>query len=1090
MNLKRVNHLKRLPACVAMTAVTLGAVTLATGSFAESTVQAKTIEAERSKIEKTITPGADAFTTEPSPMVRSFSRAMVIEPRERYIIALIDESVARYRGGVNGYEATSTEGQSKLDVRASGAQAYASYLATTQEKFLQDMSRQLGRSVTPLDQFQIASNAMIVELTKAEAAQVAQLTGLRSIVKDQLFQLEKTESLNGYALPGHDSNNMMWSAVALGLLLMMAIVFFAVRKGWLGRNSAVFASLVATLGMAGCYYEGGFDWIGAPEIWHGSHDLEPTRGEGVVVGIIDTGINPISDSFAEVAGDGYRHSNPKGQYFGVCDETADVYDPTFPCNDKLIGAWGVPYIADGEARDLDGHGSHTAGTSAGNLVYDATVTAPTGFEVTKTIAGVSPRSNVISYTVCAPEGCYLGAILFAINQAIIDGVDVINYSIGGGSSDPWADNDSMSFLAAMDAGIFVATSAGNSGPDFATLGSPADAPWITSVAASSHNYLYKNSLVDMINDEGQTLPEIIGQSITPGFGPAAIVDASDYGNPLCLEGEFTAAFNGEVVLCDAGAIARVAKGVNVQANGGSALILTRPPTSPDGTGYWEADTHVIPATHITYTDADVLRAWLAEGSNHQVTLTGTTPVLADEHADVLAYFSSRGVNPSVPSVVKPNITAPGRAIFAAFHEDYSEAEQDYNIIQGTSMSSPHIAGAGALLTALHPDWTPMQIQSAMMTTANLDHVKEDGVTQADPFDVGAGRIDLPKAARAALILDETTDNFLAADPFLGGDPAALNLTALGEVACVVNCTWTRTATNVSDKMTKWKAKSTATVSVTPKNFKLAPGESVELTFTADASNVAVGEWLFDQVPVKSKTKGVPSAHFPVAALSALSNLPNAVDVTAVMESDFVTLPGLKAIEVTDMTIALEGLAQSTAVSSAVVSDPSNDDPFDGGFDPAVNGQALFLVEVPAGATRFVAEITASESNDLDVFVGVGDVPGFGTLVDYAATGGALEYVNIDNPPAGTLWVVVQNWEGGHVDPQAFTLHTASVAGDAGNMSIDVPFAQPAGEAFDATIGFVLPGSVAGDRFYGSFSLGTDAANEGNLGTVKVDLVRQ
>ena len=121
-------------------------------------------------------------------------------------------------------------------------------------------------------------------------------------------------------------------------------------------------------------------------------------------------------------------------------------------------------INDGSPRDADGHGSHTAGTSAGNIVHSATVLTPNGKEMTKTIAGVAPHANVIAYTVCAEVGCYLSAIIGAIDQAIIDGVDVINYSIGGGSSDPWADYDSMAFLAAMDAGIFVATSAGNSGP--------------------------------------------------------------------------------------------------------------------------------------------------------------------------------------------------------------------------------------------------------------------------------------------------------------------------------------------------------------------------------------------------------------------------------------------------------------------------------------------------------------------------------------------------------------------------------------------------------------------------------------------------
>lgn len=1084
MRTTRVSLLARFPVKVAFTAVTLGAVALSGNTFAESSVQPKSTQVERPVIEKTIEPrGSNASAIR-------FGTFNAVAATERYIVGLVDESVARYRGGVQGYEATSTEGKSKLNVRSSKAVAYTEYLATTQEKLLNEMSRQLGRTVTPLNQFQLAANAMVVELTKEEAKKVAQLRGVRSIAKDQVFQLHQTETTNGYALPTDTNGSMNMTVLGVALAALLALAFFAYRRGWLGRNSAIFAMLASTLGMAGCYYEGGFSWIGAPEIWRGSYDLPGTMGEGVVVGIIDTGINPISDSFSEVSGDGYRHTNPKGKYFGVCDPETEVYDPKFPCNDKLIGAWGFEAIAEGSPRDEEGHGSHTAGTTAGNIVYNATVTAPTGFEVSKTIAGVSPRSNIIAYRVCNEQGCHSSAILFAVNQAIADGVDVINYSIGGRSNDPWAASDALAFLSAMDAGIFVAVSAGNEGPDFATLSSPADSPWTTAVAASSHNFFYKNSLVGLVNDQGDRLPEIIGQSITPAFGPAAIVDAADYGNPLCLEGQFTSKFEGQIVLCDAGEIARVGKGENVKANGGSALILTRPPMSSDGSGYLEADTHVIPATHITYKDAAVLRAWLAKGTGHRGSLSGTTPELADDYADVLAYFSSRGVSPSVPGIVKPNVTAPGRAIFAAFNEDYSDAEQDYNIIQGTSMSSPHVAGAGALLTALHPDWTPMQIQSALMTTASLDHTKEDGETQADPFDVGGGRIDLPMAARAALLLDEDQDGFLAADPLAGGDPSKLNLTGLGNDSCVVNCTWTRTVTNVSSRATRWMSRDTASVTVEPKFFMLAPGESTELTFTADVTAVEPDEWLFDQVSVQSLTPGIPSAHFPVAAQSARSDLPGAISITASQDSDIVTLPGLKAIEITDATVEITGLAKSEAHRSAAVSDPTNGDPFDGSFDPAVDGVALFIVDVPAGSTRFVAEITESVSGDLDLFIGTGDTPEFDTLLTYSATPSALELVNVMAPPEGKMWIIVQNWEVGHDTPTDFTLHTAAIQGEVGNMTVEVPYTQPAGELFDANISFVLPGSEPGDRYYGSFALGTDSANPGNLGTVMVDLVRE
>ena len=1054
--------------------------------WANSSVQERENQIERPIIAKNF---ALTESSMPVPGLVGQNRATVAANRDRYIIGLVDPSVARYRGGIAPYAATSTLGQSRLDSRSPSVRAYNAFLIGNQDKLLQAMTRVLGRVVEPLAALTVATNSLVLELTAAEAAQVALLKGVRSVAPDRLIPLAQSQSLGGYALAGPPVARLFWSIVALGVGLLLVVIVIGWRRGWLSRKLSLLALMAASLGLVGCFYEGGFQWIGAPQIWYGSADLPATRGEGVIIGVIDTGINPISASFAAVSDDGYRHVNPLGAPVGVCDPAARVYDPTFPCNDKLIGAWGVPYINNGSPRDQDGHGSHTAGTAAGNLVYRATVTAPTGFAVSKTIAGVAPRANLIAYSVCAPEGCYSSAILFAINQAIVDGVDVINYSIGGSAYDPWDDSDSLAFLAALDAGIFVATSAGNSGPDFATVGSPADAPWLTSVAASSHNYFYQNSLVELRDADANQLPDIIGQSITPGFGPADLVDAADYGNPLCLAGGFSAPFNGEIVLCDAGIIARVAKGQNVLDNGAGGLILTRPPMSADGSGYLEADTHVLPATHITYADAGRLRAWLGAGSGHRGRLTGTTQVRAEDYADVLAYFSSRGANPTAMNVVKPNITAPGRAIFAAFHEDYSEAEQDYNIIQGTSMSSPHIAGAGALLSALHPDWTPMQIQSAMMTTANLAQFKEDGQTPADPFDVGAGRIDLPRAARATLLLDESVPGFLAADPYFGGNPALLNLAALGDQACVVDCSWTRTVTNVGAQDTEWTSRASAAVTVSPERFELAPGASTELTFVADAGTVAVGQWLFDQVALQANSDAIPDVHFPVAALSTLSNLPNSIEISAVQPSDVVRLEGLKAIEISAARIDIRGLAKATRYNDALVSDPTNGDPFDGGFDPSISGQALFLLDIPAGASRFVAQISASQSEDLDLFVGYGSVPGFATLVDYAASGSALEYLNIDYPPAGPLWVVVQNWEGGHSSPQDFSLHLAVVTGDSGNLTVSVPYSQPAGELFSADIGFVLPGSLPGDRYYGSFSLGTDSAHPANLGTIGVDLVR-
>ncbi|MEX2365989.1 MAG: S8 family serine peptidase, partial [Pseudohongiellaceae bacterium] len=402
---------------------------VAASALAESEVSERTLSGQRNVIEKA-RPSA--------PDIQQFSRFAA--PLNRYIITGDAAAVASYRGDVSGYQATSPQGRASLDVQTPEVRAYGQYLESQQDKLLQQISLRLGRSVEVVDQFHLAVNAVVVELTDTEASQLAGLPGIRSIHKDELRQLMRTPSdASGYALPvagDTDSTAWLWWSLAVALSLALVALVWALATGRLNRRYGLTASLLATLGLAGCLWEGGFAWIGAPEVWRGVAGQAGTRGEGVVVGIIDTGINPVSDSFAAVDDDGYRHHNPKDTYLGVCDAGSDVYDPSFPCNDKLIGAWGHELINEGNPRDGDGHGSHTPGTAAGNLVYNARVTAPTGFTVSKHIAGVAPRANVVAYSVCGEAGCYLSAILFAINQAIADGVDVINYSIGGGASDP------------------------------------------------------------------------------------------------------------------------------------------------------------------------------------------------------------------------------------------------------------------------------------------------------------------------------------------------------------------------------------------------------------------------------------------------------------------------------------------------------------------------------------------------------------------------------------------------------------------------------------------------------------------------------
>src|SRR5688572_20876457 len=300
----------------------------------------------------------------------------------------------------------------------------------------------------------------------------------------------------------------------------------------------------------------------------------------------------------------------------------------------------------------------------------------------------------------------------------------------------------------------------------------------------------------------------MGKGITIGHGPAPVVYAGDHGSALCGSGPAEAAtnpwapgtFNGEIVVCDRGTYGRVQKGQFLKEAGAGGYVLANDEASGESV---VGDTHHLPAVNITHADGITLKAWLAQGSGHTGSIGGLVTDESPSNGDVMAAFSSRGPDPSVPGVLKPDVTAPGVDILAAFNTPAGSigAPPEYNSISGTSMSGPHTAGAATLLRALHPAWTPDEVRSALVTTAFNSPpgdgaeahglLKEDSTTGADPFDVGGGRVELRRAARAGLVLDVAPDDYADADPAADGDPTTLNLPTLAHDACASTCSWTR-----------------------------------------------------------------------------------------------------------------------------------------------------------------------------------------------------------------------------------------------------------------------------------------------------------
>ena len=541
------------------------------------------------------------------------------------------------------------------------------------------------------------------------------------------------------------------------------------------------------------------------------------------------------------------------------------------CNKKLIwarhfnAAWGGDAAIQAQRpweflspRDYNGHGTHTTSTAGGNNGVQPTGPAA-GFPP---ISGMAPRARVAVYKALwstqdgSTASGFSSDLMAAIDQAVADGVDVINYSVGP-SSPPstFLAPEQFAFLFAADAGVFVSAAAGNAGPGAGTVTNPG--PWITTAAAGTHN----RSLLATVT-LGNGVVKTGASAAASAVGPVPIINSSAAGLPganpaavtLCFTADDNATFlggsgpvldpakiAGKIVVCERGTNARVAKSLAVQQAGGVGMVLVNTSVTS-----LNADFHSVPTVHLAVTDRAAVETYAATA--------GATATISKAFVDLstpapfIAGFSSRGPQlAGAGDLLKPDVIAPGVDILAAVAHTPAQGNLDFNLESGTSMATPHVAGVAALLMQLHPTWSPMMIKSALMTTGTdvLDGPNND---PSVIFGQGAGHIKPNNAADPGLVYNHSFNDWLA---FLCGtpdrpsvgdstctalqnagfslNPSNLNVAslAIGDLAGAE--TLTRKVTNVSNTAATYTSSvsgmSGVTAVVTPSSLTLAPGQT-------------------------------------------------------------------------------------------------------------------------------------------------------------------------------------------------------------------------------------------------------------------------
>jgi subtilisin family serine protease len=987
----------------------------------------------------------------------------VDEPTRMYVVQLRDRAALPALKAQRHAARLTRRG--KLDVRSTAVRQYATALGAKQDEVLAS----IGADNTMVYSYRLAFNGFAARLTPAQAAKLAAHESVARVWADEVRQLRSNAS-----------------ASYLGIL---------------DRNSG----LRSNLGL---------------------------RGENVVIGVIDSGIATGHPSFDDriekkkprICRSAWGENTLLGKFLckrfekprytpayeplagwqGAC-ETGTGFAAT-DCNNKLIGArWYsagfdqlYPDLRDPNEflspKDADGHGSHIASVAAGNPVK-----AQIGGTEVANISGIAPRARIAVYKACwlavSPDdpttppiraSCAMSDLQSAIEDAIADGVDIINYSIGTSSGGP-ADPDALALLEASDAGILAVVAAGNGGPDLQTIESPASAPWVMAVAASSragerHDRALQvtaptNAVADYSMREAAFTPTLRRRGAVSGKLEESVPQDA------CTALGNDADIDGAIALIRQGGCSFEDKVRNAEAAGAKAVVVSSnrgAPTQMIGT----RGSVDIPAVMVSQSDGENLVARLVAGDALEVKLDGGRILKRNDPGGLLYDKSSRGPNPVTWDILKPDVTAPGVDILGAQTPDVANGVRGerYQYLSGTSMAVPQVSGVAALLKEAHPDWSPAALRSALVTTARQDINALDGTTlrAADAFDVGGGHIVPNLAVEPGLVYDAGSEDY---DAFACGagiprisdaeclalEDAGystafdeLNLPSLSVSGLVGERTVRRRVTNVGLPGT-WQAEvvepAGVDVRVEPATLTLDTGDVGEFTVTFTNTGVVEIPNNFTAGEL-SWVNGTQRVRSPLVSLTAPLLAPDSVS-------------GNGAAGTTDFSV-LFGYTGSYNVTATDLAAPA---PFTGNV---LSGLGLIpyayyendadlpnitrrqRITVPVGTRYLRVALNSNEAenlDDLDLFLLCPDgCPGGNPALGFtlgSAGNTADEYVDILSPDAGEYAIDVHGFQtndpgggadylvrvwavtdtGGSVPLQATTAGSATL-GNEGTVTLD------------------------------------------------------